>query len=232
METTVEERAPRRQAPFFDAHLNARWGWPVALEILALAACLAAFGALTAAVTHDDFVTEWDRDLNERLGDSHSRGFELVTHLGSFWGLVAVCVVATVLLARRRAWTDITLLVASLAGAALLDLLAKQAIARPRPLFHDPTIVLTTYSFPSGHTTGTTAVYTALAFILARRLPRPYAALAVAGAALMIALIAASRVYLGAHYVSDVVGGVLLGLAWVLVVVLALSVRERRRAVL
>lgn len=227
MATTLAERTLRRRAPFFDRRLNARYGWPVALEILLLAACLGAFGALSAAVTRDDFVTEWDRDLNERLHDTHSRGVELFTHLGSFWGLLAVCLVATVLLVRRRAWTDITLLVASLVGAALLNLLAKQAIARPRPLFHDPSVVTTTYSFPSGHTMGTTAVYAALAIIVARR--TRYAPFVIAGSVAMIILIAASRVYLGAHYVSDVVGGVLLGLAWVLVVVLALTIRERRR---
>ena len=131
------------------------------------------------------------------------------------------------LLVRRRAWTDITLLVASLAGAALLNLLAKQAIARPRPLFHDPSVVTTTYSFPSGHTMGTTAVYAALAIIVARR--TRYAPFVIAGSAAMIVLIALSRIYLGAHYVSDVVGGVLLGLAWVLGVLLALTIRERRR---
>jgi len=75
---------------------------------------------------------------------------------------------------------------------------------------------------------GTTAVYAALAIIVARRAPR-YAPLAILGAAAMIAAVATSRVYLGAHYISDVVGGVLLGLSWVLFCVLALSVRERRR---
>ena len=227
METTLAQRAPRRRAPFFDRRLNARYGWPVALEILLLAACLAAFGALTAAVTRADVVTTWDRHLNERLEGTHSRGVELFTDLGSFWGLLAVCAVASLLLARRRAWTDITLLLASLVGAALLNPLVKHAVARPRPLFHDPSLVFTTYSFPSGHTMGTTAVYTALAIIVARR--TRHGPFAIAGAAAMIVLIAASRVNLGAHFLSDIVGGVLLGLAWVLVVVLALTIRERRR---
>lgn len=227
METTLAQRAPRRRAPFFDRRLNARYGWPVALEILLLAACLAAFGALTAAVTRADVVTTWDRHLNKRLEGTHSRGVELFTDLGSFWGLLAVCAVASLLLARRRAWTDITLLLASLVGAALLNPLVKHAVARPRPLFHDPSLVFTTYSFPSGHTMGTTAVYTALAIIVARR--TRHGPFAIAGAAAMIVLIAASRVYLGAHFLSDIVGGVLLGLAWVLVVVLALTIRERRR---
>lgn len=116
-------------------------------------------------------------------------------------------------------------------GAALLNPLVKHAVARPRPLFHDPSLVFTTYSFPSGHTMGTTAVttavYTALAIIVARR--TRHGPFAIAGAAAMIVLIAASRVYLGAHFLSDIVGGVLPGLAWVLVVVLALTIRERRR---
>jgi membrane-associated phospholipid phosphatase len=227
MESTLAERTPGRRAPFFDERLNARYGWPLAIEILLLAACLAAFAALAVAVTHDDFVTELDRDLNERLSDTHSRAVELFTHVGSFWGLLPVCIAACVLLARRRAWTDITLLLASLAGGAALNVVAKQAIARPRPLFYDQHIHYTTYSFPSGHTMGTTAVYAALAIIVARQ--TRYGPLAAAGAALVIGLVAASRVYLGAHYISDVVGGVLLGLAWVLFVLIALSIRERRR---
>src|SRR5512142_3149925 len=142
METTVAERAPRRHAPFFDERLNARYGWPVAAEILAHAVCLTLFGALAAAVTRNDFVTELDRDLNQRLDDTHSRAVELFTHLGSFPGLLAVCLVAIALLARRRAWTDVTLVVAALAGGSLLSQLAKQAVARPRPVFHDPSVVL------------------------------------------------------------------------------------------
>ena len=227
MESTLAERASRRRAPFFDERLNVRYGWPVAVEILLLAACLAAFGALAAAVSRDDFITDWDRDLNERLKDTHSRAVELFTHLGSFWGLLAVVAVATALLARRHAWTDITFLLASFAGAAILNALAKAAIARPRPLFHDPSLVFRTHSFPSGHTMGTTVVYTALAIVIARQ--TRYGPPATAAAAVIIVLVAASRIYLGAHYVSDVVGGVLLGIAWVLVVILALRIRERRR---
>lgn len=107
METTLAQRAPRRRAPFFDRRLNARYGWPVALEILLLAACLAAFGALTAAVTRADVVTTWDRHLNERLEGTHSRGVELFTDLGSFWGLLAVCAGAPGLTSRscsRPSW--------------------------------------------------------------------------------------------------------------------------------
>src|SRR5215475_11501712 len=118
MDSTLAGRPSRRRAPFFEERLNARYGWPVAVEILLLAACLAAFGALAAAVSRDNVITDWDRDLNERLKDTHSRAVELFTHLGSFWGLLAVVAVATALLARRHAWTDITFLLASFAGAA------------------------------------------------------------------------------------------------------------------
>ena len=201
----------------------------------ALAACLLLFAALTVAVTHGDLIPDWDAHLNRWLEDnaSHSltRGFELITNAGSFWGLLVVCVIAAGLLVRERAWVDLTLLVAALAGAAILNPLAKQAIARPRPAYHDPHLVLTTYSYPSGHAMGTTAVYGALAFIAARRLRAgPRATVAVVAAAGIVVLIATSRVYLGAHYLSDVVGGVLLGSAWLLVCVLALTVRERRAA--
>ena len=169
METTLAERAPRRRAPFFDApferplRLAGRPRDPAARRVP---------GRLRGA--HRG---RHPRRLRHRLGSPPQRAapeHPLATRSSSSptWAASGACSPSAwwraVLLVRRRAWTDITLLVASLAGAALLNPLVKQAIARPRPLFHDPSVVTTTYSFPSGHTMGTTAVYTALAIIVAR----------------------------------------------------------------
>jgi undecaprenyl-diphosphatase len=75
-----------------------------------------------------------------------------------------------------------------------------------------------------------TCVYGALTIIVLRRVRRPAARAAIiAAAALLVGLIGLSRIYLGAHYVSDVLAGVSLGLAWLTLCVLAITVRERRQ---
>ena len=97
----------------------------------------------------------------------------------------------------------------------VLPPLLKIVFVRHRPYFVDPILIFQDYSFPSGHALAATllyglfAVFTVLAFDT--WLPR---ALAILGASVMILLIGFSRLYLGAHYLSDVLGGVAAGVAW------------------
>jgi len=107
----------------------------------------------------------------------------------------------------------------------------KHFFQRARPSFTDALPTLTTYSFPSGHAAGATLLYGA---ILAWCLPRIASArlrraLFAAGVA-MVALVAFSRLYLGAHFLSDVVGALLWSSAWVALCVAIARAMERRRA--
>jgi hypothetical protein len=97
----------------------------------------------------------------------------------------------------------------------LLNLLLKQAYERLRPRFDDPLVTLDTYSFPSGHTAAAVAFYGVLAAFLVSRFHdarRRAAIVAVAMGA--VALVAFSRLYLGAHYLSDVVAAACSSTAW------------------
>ncbi|HUQ26908.1 MAG TPA: phosphatase PAP2 family protein [Burkholderiales bacterium] len=138
-----------------------------------------------------------------------------VTHLHS---VVAVCVwsaVFAVVLARlgERLW--LLTLVAAVGGAALLNVLLKEAYERLRPHFDDPLLTLATYSFPSGHTAGAVAFYGVLAAFLVSRFTEPRRrAACVAGAIAAVALVGFSRIYLGAHYLSDVVAAACSSTAW------------------
>lgn len=124
-------------------------------------------------------------------------------------------VIFGVALARIKAWVWLLTLTLSVGGAMLLNLLLKDAYERARPHFDDPLVTLGTYSFPSGHTTAAVAFYGVLAaFLVSRFYDRRLRAAIVTGAIAMIALVAFSRMYLGAHYLSDVLAAVCSSTAW------------------
>jgi undecaprenyl-diphosphatase len=110
---------------------------------------------------------------------------------------------------------------AAIVGARVLSVSLKLAYRRERPPLLDRLVPETTFSFPSGHSVFAAVFFVMLASILARLVPphRPWRrAVVVAVCVAMAVLVATSRVWLGVHYPSDVLGGLLLGLAWVCVV--------------
>jgi uncharacterized membrane protein YdjX (TVP38/TMEM64 family)/membrane-associated phospholipid phosphatase len=138
-----------------------------------------------------------------------------VTHLNSTVGIGVFSAAFAAVLARLREWTWMLTLALTVAGAMLLNLVLKQAYERLRPRFDDPLLVLETYSFPSGHTAAAVAFYGVLAaFLVSRFYDARRRAACVGGAIAAVALVAFSRLYLGAHYLSDVVGAVCSSTAW------------------
>jgi undecaprenyl-diphosphatase len=91
-------------------------------------------------------------------------------------------------------------------------------------------LTLSTYSFPSGHTAAATVFYGLLACYLLRRVQAwPARAAIVAACCLMVGLVALSRMYLGVHYLSDVLAATLEGAAWLATCITAVSTLQRRR---
>jgi membrane protein DedA with SNARE-associated domain/membrane-associated phospholipid phosphatase len=127
--------------------------------------------------------------------------------------------------AYRRQGSDVVLVALAVGGAEGLNPLLKLLFARHRPGLAD----LVTYSFPSGHATGSMALFGLLAY-LALRAGGPVwrRALAVGGALVAVFLIGASRVYLGEHYPTDVVGGWAVGLVWLASAITAIETWRRR----
>ena len=102
----------------------------------------------------------------------------------------------------------------------------KVIVERPRPALpwaH----VLPDYSFPSGHSMNSFVFYVAIALIVWGAYGRRIGAFALAAALVVALAIGLSRIYLGYHYLSDVVGGFAAGLAWLLIVVIAFQVVPR-----
>ena len=140
----------------------------------------------------------------------------IVTDAGSF-ALLAPLSIAFLLLRRwKRPSDDIALLVIA-AGSAALPSVVKLIVARPRPTLEHLSH-LTTLSFPSEHTTQAAAVYLTIAIMLSTGLNRGWRELVIVLAVLIALAVAWSRVYLGVHYPTDVIAGLLLGWSWALLV--------------
>lgn len=211
--------------------LTARLGWLRAPE-LGLGVLLVAVGLLLLAfVWLGDEVGEGDTGSLDRailLAFRHTpddpigpHWFEAsVAHISAL-GSAAVTVLVTAIAVGYLALAGLRryalLVLGAAVGTELWMTLLKQLYGRPRPTVVKQLDPLETLSFPSGHSMISAALYMTLAVLIARALPhrrlRVFVVAVGAGLALLIGL---SRVYLGVHYPTDVLGGWTLGLAWAL----------------
>lgn len=157
---------------------------------------------------------------------------KIATWLGSTAVIVPVLVlVAVVLIVRRRDWRSAALLAIAVAGAIALYDIVKPAVGRARP---PAALWIGHYSgaaFPSGHATQSIAFYGMLAVVLSVGRPLRTRTFLWIGAAVVTLVVGVSRIYLGAHWLTDVLGGYALGATWLAFVVamsLLITTRERR----
>ena len=148
---------------------------------------------------------------------------KIVTWLGSGAVLYpAVAVLALVWWWRRRDWRPGLALAVALGGATALYTILKPVFERPRPPAQDAVGTYSHWSFPSGHATQSMAFYAVLAFLLTVGVSRRTRWWL--GAALVILVVGATRIYLGAHWFTDVLGGYAIGGCWAALVAAALVV--------
>jgi acid phosphatase len=126
---------------------------------------------------------------------------------------------------RRGSWRPLALLGAGAAGAWVVQVAVKQLVERPRP----PTGLALShaigFAFPSGHATDAAAVYGMLAVLLARPGRRGVRVAALAAAFGLVALVGLSRVYLGVHWLTDVLAGVGIGAIWIASLIVVVGTR-------
>jgi membrane-associated phospholipid phosphatase len=183
---------------------------------------------LSEGDTHLD--TRFAAWLHENATDGWTTFFESITRLGNVPVLVAVTLVAAIVLARKRLTSELELLLLAAIGAEILTVGLKLGFERERPFFPDPLATESTYSFPSGHASVSLAVYGTIGYIAARHAATRRGQIGMlAAAAAVVLLIGFSRLYLGVHYLSDVIAGFSLGLAWVALCVVLLHLRLRLR---
>ena len=189
-----------------------------AVLVSLLVAGSAAFGLLALGYD-DDPLGPLDRDVAEWVASDLRGWVEWLARpfswLGGWIGLTALGVAAGVLLVRQRAWLDLAFFLTAFLGSQLVVAFLKDWFDRPRPDVGPAVPLPESAAFPSGHATAGVASLGALAVLASERLPsrraRTWLWSAVVVGGLVVGL---SRVALGVHYVTDVLAGWALGLAW------------------
>jgi undecaprenyl-diphosphatase len=190
----------------------------VRLLLAVLVSSIAGFALLAVGYNHDPLATI-DGEVADWVASDLPTWVEWLARpfswLGGWIGLTALGVGATILLARERAWVDLAFLATAFLGAQLVVSLLKAWFDRPRPDVGSTVPLPESAAFPSGHATAGVATLGALAFLAAERLPSRrarvwlWSVVAVAGVAVGL-----SRIALNVHYVTDVLAGWCLGVAW------------------
>ncbi|WBS04683.1 phosphatase PAP2 family protein [Pseudoduganella sp. SL102] len=199
-----------------------------------LVSAVAIFREIAEAVGEQDDVARFDVHLAEWF---NTHAFEplttimlAITHSHGIVGMSIASSLLALWFWRRKAQYWLLCVVIAAPGGMLINVLLKNVYARPRPMFEEPLLTLATYSFPSGHTAASTLFYGLVASYIVTTSPswrRRFTAMV--AAAIMVLLVAFSRVYLGAHYVSDVLGAMAYSAGWLAVCIAAVSTLRRRR---
>ncbi len=135
--------------------------------------------------------------------------------LGGWIGLTALGVVVAAALLRERAWIDLVFFVLAVVGSQLGVALLKAAFERPRPDAGSAVPLPDSFAFPSGHAAAGAASFAAAAVLVAERLPSARARAWLWVGVIVLGIgIGLSRIALGVHYVTDVLAGWCIGLAW------------------
>jgi len=194
--------------------------------VLVAGVALAGFFAITAGLLLAPAFVELDVAVSAAIRGLTAPGLEpaarLVTHLGDFAVVATLTVLTAAVLFARGRRVEAALVIVAVAGGALLGFGLKELFMRMRPALDVARIPLPeTYSFPSGHALASVLYLGSLVFVAFLDIRRLGVAVpVVAGCTLVALAIAFSRVYLGVHYLGDVIGAWFLAAGWLALVVL------------
>lgn len=194
------------------SHATLKSLWPFWLGVALPLTGLIALGLLVAAYPT---LPAWDAAFLLRLhryaNPAINQGVAIATNLGTFWGVLPASLGLMAIGLWHRRWQSTRYLALVMAGSAGLNQTAKLLWHRVRPALWDGIPPHSDFSFPSGHATYSMAFVIALVLLNWDSPQRPWL-LGLGG--LFTLIIGASRVYLGVHFPSDILGGWLLAIAW------------------
>ena len=210
--------ARRFLAARFDRKSQVGIGLTISALVFALAVW--ALSGLLDAVLDNDWLVRMDR-LVEGWFHAHATPtglavFDGITRIGSPVAIAIVVAGVTLFLWRVGAFFLLWGWVGTNAGGAVVEYVLKTTVHRSRPQYAAAYLHGHSYSFPSGHTMGSTICYFLLAYLISTHphVTRSARRLVWTAAVILVAAIGFSRLYLAVHYPSDVAGGLTAGLAW------------------
>ncbi|MER2999393.1 phosphatase PAP2 family protein [Pontibacter populi] len=233
-----------RQHPTVSGFISDRFdtdlfmGLPLTLLLVVGVVNAMLLSELAESVIDAEWVVVADQEFTNLLYSMRSETLSLIffnlTLLGEREAVFIIGGIATIiLLYRKRYWAIIAFWLA-MGGVGLSVRFAKTFISRARPA-EVAYYQVEHFSFPSGHATTAMALFALLAYFIYRHnQKKPYRKLIAWLAAILIILVGFSRIYLGVHFLSDVLAGFILGLLWTLVGVSLVEVmlhRKKRREV-
>lgn len=133
----------------------------------------------------------------------------IITNLASTIGIIVLIILTGVIFLRKKALSDFKYVISNVCVAVILMQVLKQIIKRVRPSWK--WIVQGGFSYPSGHTISSFALYGTLMLLVYKKVNGKYRKPLLIGFSLMIILTGFSRIYFGVHYLTDVLASVLLG---------------------
>ena len=200
--------------------------------VLVVAAWLFA-GIAEDLITSDPLIL-MDELISERF-HSHATprltgGMQFVSALASTAAISILFAIMSCIFLWKRLWYSLSSLVSVVAGGMLLNVMLKELFGRPRPGWADSIMALADPGFPSGHTMMATIVYGFMASYLMLGIASwPWRFIIVTITILFVFLVALSRMYLGAHYLTDVLAAMAAGIAWVALCFTAVEIFRRHR---
>jgi len=180
------------------------------------------------AATLDLRLAQW---LHAHASPAATEALLAVTRMHAPAGIAVLATGMAIYMALKRDHYWLLAVLLTIPAGMILNVLLKDLFARSRPVFDQPLVVLATYSFPSGHAAYSTMLYGLLAAYVAHRVDRwQWRLFSVLACGAVVVLVAFSRLYLGAHYLSDVLAGISEGLAWLALVWMVMTRLRRRQA--
>ena len=194
-------------------------GLPLTTGILAVLSTAALFALVALHALRPGALPDLDQQIADWFHLHASSGLTTAmlafTHLHGTIGILSMSALLALRLARDKAWVWLLTLIVTVPGGMLFNYGLKFIFQRVRPQFEQPILVLHSYSFPSGHTIGAALFYSVLAAWLATRPAGAQRRIAIVTAAVVLTLLTGlSRIYLGAHFFSDVIAAMLEGWGW------------------
>jgi undecaprenyl-diphosphatase len=213
-----------------------RYGLRVTLFAISLVLVAVPFAALLLQVVSEGPMLRVDHGVADAVHQwvvARGQWFVDVVRIVSWLGrppfLSLMAALAAVYVIRHNRIRLAIFLVTTAVVGGLVDTAVKVLVNRPRPEFENPIAHALGKSFPSGHAMSSTVVYGALLLVFLPAVPRGRRRYAIGATVLLVLAIAASRIALGVHFLSDVLGGLVLGLAWLAASVAAFRIWRDER---